>query len=186
MFYAKKLVNQIQDNSFSGRLPDSIAVSKTGPQWYPDHKHHCKYNQNNHHENYHGIEAFFKDYTKHEINEVCTDLAAEIFVSFVSDIRRQKQLISAEPLTREFIFSDNVAANVFTDDTPVLTSKIVRITSDVQKVFDFLSFTTSPDRVLFLISKMLFLWRQMLEIKKKLKQNVTDCLGLLWFTNSRD
>ena len=56
---------------------------------------------------------------------------------YVFYIRYQKNLESAQPLEVDFKYSDNIAAGIY-GYTLVLTKKLVSISSDGQRRFDFI------------------------------------------------
>ena len=76
-----------------------------------------------------------QDFTSTNVNNAGDDADSVGYSLYVSNIRYQKNLESAQPIKTEFKFSEDVPARIY-GYALVLTNQLVSISSDGQRQFD--------------------------------------------------
>ena len=126
------------------RLPVISAQVVIGTERYPYSGILLNYDDDDYSQGYGQIKEAFKTLTKDDILQ--TYISEDDFRSsnegnnigyniYAFDIRYQKNSENAQPVKVEFKFSENIAAGIY-GYALVLTSKLISITSDGQRMFD--------------------------------------------------
>ena len=129
------------------RLPVVSAQCVIGVEKYPDAAIILNYDDDDYSQGYHQIKEAFKALTKDDIlqpyisqedfrtsNVAANDVGYNLYVF---DIRYQKNYTGSQPIKVEFKF-DGVVPNKVNGYALVLTNKLVSISSDGQRHFDFI------------------------------------------------
>ena len=136
--------DQNLNNDTFVRLPVISAQVVIGTERYPDSAILLNYDDDDYSQGYGLIKEAFKALTKDDILQPY--ITEDDFRSsnegnnigyniYACDIRYQKHFDNAQPVKVEFKFSENVALGIYSYAL-VLTSKLISISSDGQRMFD--------------------------------------------------
>ena len=136
--------DQNLNNDTFVRLPVISAQVVIGTERYPDSAILLNYDDDDYSQRYGQIKEAFRALTKDDI--LLPYISEDDFRSsneannigyniYAFDIRYQKNFENAQPVKIEFKFSENIAAGIY-GYALILTSRLVSITSDGQRMFD--------------------------------------------------
>ena len=137
--------DQNLNNDTFVRLPVISAQVVIGTERYPDSVILLNYDDDDYSQGYGLIKEAFRPLTKDDIlKPYITDADFRSsnegnnigYNIYAFDIRYQKNFENAQPVKVEFKFSENIAAGIY-GYALVLTNRLVSITSDGQRMFDF-------------------------------------------------
>ena len=135
-----KIDSQTHDNAILDRLPVSNAVRKIGSEKYPDDGIECDYNRDKYDQAYSEFENFYL--LKSETNLLNPFIDLHKFRTnysfYVIDLSKQKDQIASQPIRLEFKFSAAIDVADYIAYAPVLTPKLITISSDGLRHFDLL------------------------------------------------
>ena len=134
-----KIDSQTHDNATFDRLSVSKAVCNIGSEKNPDDGIECGYDRDKYDQAYSKTENF------HILHSECNLLNPLIelhkfrsFNFYVFDLSKQKDQIASQPIRLEMEFNAAFGAADYIAYALVLTSKLIRISSDGQRQFDLL------------------------------------------------